>query len=203
MSREMSLRLAAVTFALLMSAVLPVHAVAQEYSVALEAGVIEYDAGGDQTYPLFTLRGGREVLSWLHLGLGLSLGVIGEIPRGPAFVSGGSESLWRLFANATAVADRPFRSSGIAVLDRLSPEGGVGIGVVHSAGIEVNPDVFADPFNGIEDEPTGLALGVSLGLGIEVSTAVALRVTTWYWSDHLHGGALSDFELTGGVAVRW
>jgi hypothetical protein len=129
--------------------------------------------------------------------------VIGEIPRGPAFISGGSESLWRLFANATAVADRPFRNSGIAVLDRVSPEGGLGVGVVHSAGTKVNPEVFADPYNGIEDQPTGLAFGASLGLGVEVSPKVSLRVTAAYWREQLYGGALDDFELTGGVAVGW
>jgi len=169
----------------------------------LEAGVIEYDAGGDQTYPLFALKGAREVLPWLRVGLGLSLGVIGEIPRGPAFVAGGSESLWRLFASATAVATRPFRNSGIPILDQASPEGGLGIGVVHSSGIEVNSDVFTDPFNGIEDQPTGLALGASLGMGIEVVRNVSLRVTATYWREHLYGGGLDDFELTGGVAVRW
>jgi hypothetical protein len=181
----------------------PGEVAAQQNSIALAAGVIQYDAGGDQTYPLFTLRGGREVLPWLRLGLGVSLGTIGEIPRGPAFLSGGSESLWRFFTNATAVADRPFRNSGVAIFDRVSPEGGVGVGVVHSAGTEVNPEVFADPYNGIEDQPTGLALGVALGIGIEISTNVSLRVTGTYWRDRLYGSTLDDFELTGGVAVRW
>lgn len=178
------------------------RAIAQQYSVSVEGGVIEYDAGGDQTYPLFTLRVGRELGPWLRVGLGLSMAPIGEIERS-WLIPGGSETLWRAYATGTAVAHRPFRNSSVALLDRISPEGGVGLGVVHSAGVEVDPAVFSDPFFAIEDEPTGLALGLSLGLSIEVSTTVALRVTTWYWSDHLYGDALSDFELTGGVAVRW
>lgn len=189
---------------------LPVAAHGQKNSVALEAGVIEYDAGGDQTYPLFALWGGREVRPWLRLGLGLSLGSIGDIPRGVFFdstgveeVFTGSETLWRGYATATAVTHRPFRSSGIPLFDLLSPEVGVGLGIVHSDGLTLNPGVFSDPFIAIEDQPTGLALGLSLGIGIEISTAVVLRVTTWYWSDHLWGDALSDFELTGGVQVWW
>lgn len=176
---------------------------AQERSVILEAGIIEYDAGGDQTYPTFSLRGGKEVLPWLRVGLGLSYGAIGEIPRGPAFEDGGDESLWRFFGTATAVADRPFRKSGIAVVDRMSPEAGVGIGVVHSSGLEINPEIFADPFNGIEDEPTGLALGLTLGLAFEVSTPVSVRGTFAWWRDQLYGSTLDDFELTGGLQYSW
>jgi len=181
----------------------PCHAAAQQNAIALEAGIIEYDAGGDQTYPSFTLRGWREVLPWLRLGLGVSLGAIGEIPRDSAFEDGGSESLWRFFTTATAVSHRPFRNSGIAVVDRMSPEIGFGIGVVHSSGLEVNPEIFEDPFNGIEDEPTGLALGAALGLAFEVDPRWAIRLTGGYWSDHLYGGALDDFELTGGVQLGW
>lgn len=190
--------------------ILPVAADAQKNSIAFEFGVIEYDAGGDLTYPLYVLHGGREVLPWLRLGIGMSLADIGDIPRGVYFDSTGmqviftgSETLWRGYATATAIAHRPFRTSGVPLLDQLSPEAGVGLGIVHSAGLTLNPDVFSDPFNGIEDQPSGLALGISLALGIEISTVVALRVTTWYWSDHLWGDALDDFQLTGGVAVRW
>jgi hypothetical protein len=191
----------AITFLACMG--LPVQAASQQSSIALEAGVIEYDAGGDQTYPLYTLRAGREVLPWLRLGLGMSLGSIGDIPRGPAFISGGSETLWRAFATGTAVTHRPFRKGGVPLLDRLSPEAGIGIGVVHSDGLEVDPAAFSNPFIAVEDQPTGLAVGLSLGIGIEASTAVVLRGTAWYWSDHLWGDALNDFELTGGIQVRW
>ena len=185
-----------------MHVVLPEQAAAQKSSIGFEAGVIEYDAGGDQTYPVFTLQGGRAVLPWLRVGLGLSMASIGEIERS-WLIPGGSETLWRAYATGIAETHRPFQESGVALLDRISPEGGVGLGVVHSAGVEVNPAVLSDPFFAIEDQPTGLAVGLSLGLGIEISTAVTLHVTTWYWSDHLYGDALSDFELTGGVAVRW
>lgn len=203
-------RLAAAALTLLVPAMVPVHAAAQENSVAVEIGVIEYDAGGDQTYPLYALWGGREVRPWLRLGLGLSLGSIGDIPRGVFFdstgveeVFTGSETLWRGYATATAVTHRPFRSSGVPLFDRFSPEAGVGLGIVHSDGLTLNPGISSDPFIAIEDQPTGLAIGLTLGIGIEITTAVVVRVTTWYWSDHLWGDALSDFELTGGMAVRW
>jgi len=179
------------------------RAEAQTGSLIVEGGIVEYDAGGDQTYPSFSLRGGKAVLPWLRLGLGLSLGVIGDIPRGPAFEEGGSELLWRLFAGATAVADRPFRNSGIAVFKGMSPEFGVGIGVVHSAGLEVDPEIFSDPFNGIQDQPTGLSLGVNIGLAFAVSNRVAVRGTLGYWYDQLYGGGLDDFELTGGLQFNW
>lgn len=188
---------------LIASIAVPRNAVAQKNSVSFEAGVIEYDAGADEAYPLFTLRGGREVLPWLRVGVGLSMGLIGEVPRGPEFESGGSETLWRGFFSATAFSKRPFANSGIAILNLISPEAGVGVGVVHSAGLTIIPSELSDPYSGIEDQPTGLALGVTLGLGVELSSSVSLRFTGGYWSDDLYGGTLDDFELTGGVQVRF
>lgn len=176
---------------------------AQTRSIIVEAGIIEYDAGGDQTYPSFSLRGGKEILPWLRVGVGVSLGIIGDIPRGDAFEAGGSEDLWRFYGTATAVADQPFGNSGIAVLKGMSPEFGIGIGVAHSAGLEINPDIFDDPFNGIEDQPTGLALGASIGLRFPVSHSLSIRGTVAYWREQLYGGALDDFELTGGLQFNW
>ncbi|MEZ4412429.1 MAG: hypothetical protein R2910_05550 [Gemmatimonadales bacterium] len=179
------------------------NAMAQKNSVSFEAGVVEYDAGADETYPLFILRGGREVLPWLRIGVGLSMASIGEVPRGPEFEPNGSETLWRGYLTAVAVSNRPFAHSGIAVIDLISPEAGIGIGVVHSAGLTVNTDALSDPYSGIEDKPTGFAIGFTLGLGVELSPKVSLRATGGYWSDDLYGGALDDFELTGGVQLHF
>jgi hypothetical protein len=109
--------------------------VALDHQVGVRGGLLSYDAGGDQSYPMLQITAERTVAPHLRLGVLGSWAHVGEVSR-PWVRAGSDERVFRGVATAGYEAARLF--AGVPVLKHLTPVFSAGLGVVHSAGVETD-----------------------------------------------------------------
>jgi opacity protein-like surface antigen len=188
---------------LLTAALTPDAAQAQRrMSITVSLGQFQYDAGDDQWYsPLVRLDIARRIAPGLSIGVGGSRAEIGRIKHWFAFPT--DETIWRAFASVEGNLDRPFKSHGVPLFDRLSFGIGANAGMVASSGVTLQPTVVQDPFVSISNDSRGFAWGGGASVSLYLVQNLSLLAAMRYWRDDLFGGHLDDFEQTIGMTLSW
>jgi opacity protein-like surface antigen len=190
-----------ILWVILALSLVPVAARAQATQVGVRGGLLSYDAGGDQSYPMLQITAERTVAPHLRLGVLGSWAHVGEVSR-PWVRAGSDERVFRGVATAGYEAARLF--AGVPVLKHLTPVFSAGLGVVHSAGVETDFSQYQnDPFFGITNQRTGFTYGGGLTLELPVVSRAIVSGTFQYWRDKLYGGRLDNFDQALGVAWRF
>jgi hypothetical protein len=162
---------------------------------------MQYDAALDDRFTAWGVQLAYAISPTVRLGASGTTAQIGDVPRDWVLPSS-SERVYRVSAFAEIVAIDPLRQGRVPVLDRLDFTLRGQVGVFHSSGVTVDPDLpFGQPFFGITDTPTGLALG--LGVGVEYGPMGPVRIISQLnvWRDQAYGGSLTNPDVMFGISI--
>ena len=174
---------------------------AQMTQISARGGLMFYDAGNDNSFPMLQLVFEHTVVPHLRLGLVGSWSHVGKVAK-PWIAAGSDERVLRGAVTIGYEATHLF--SRVPLLKGVSPVFSAGIGAVHSAGVQTDFSQYQnDPFFGITDQRTGLTYGGGLTLERPVTSHAVITASFLYWRDKLYGGRLDNFDQVLGIAWRF
>ena len=174
---------------------------AQTTQISARGGLLFYDAGNDNSFPMAQLAIEHTIAPHLRLGLIGTWSHVGHVTK-PWIAPGSDEHLLR--GVVTAGYEATNLLSHVPLLGGLRPVFSAGLGVVHSAGVETDFSQYQnDPFFGITDQRTGLTYGGGLTLERSVTPHAAITASFLIWRDKLYGGRLDNFDQVLGFAWRF
>jgi len=174
---------------------------AQTTQISARGGLLRYDAGNDNSFPLLQMAFEQRVGPHLRLGVVGSWSHVGQVAK-PWIARGSNETLLRGAVTAGYEATNLF--AHVPLIRGVTPVFSAGLGVVHSAGVQTDFSEYQnDPFFGITDQRTGLSYGGGLTLERPVTSHALITASVLVWRDKLYGGRLYNFDQVLGVAWRF